>query len=215
MRLKHLALLFTVMLIAAPAAMADEFVYAPDNCEFQITFPSEPHKAQRCDSEDPTNCHEVTNFTNVFGLDATVDIRVTCNKAEDKMYERYSGDVMKTTLEAIVGKNKLGDFESHYQETEHAKQAVLIGSGLSGNSNKIYMAQLWIGKTSVFTLEAELIGGPLEEADAMFAEILRSATLKEVKAEAAEEVESSDDADKENKEEDDKKADANKDAPAK
>lgn len=176
--LKNTALLLAIVTITATPSRADEYIYSPEICEFQVALPGEPQNAKRCKPDNPEDCSNITSFTHVFGLDATVDIRLTCNKAETDMYERYSGDVMRATLEGMVGKNKLGDYESHYNETDEAKQAVLIGSGDVGNNNKIYMAQLWIGKESVFTIEGELIGGPHEEADDMFADILRSVQLK-------------------------------------
>lgn len=211
MRLRYTALLLLFMTFAAlPAMAADDtqtktvtptadgnYVFSPEGCEFQVTFPSEPHRVQRCDTDNPESCHTVTNFTHVFGLDATVDIRVTCNKAEPQMYERYSGDVMKTTLEAMVGKNKLDEYESHFNDTGKVKQAALIGAGTSGNSNKIYMAQLWIGQTSVFSIEGELIGGPFEAADNMFSDILKSATLKQGEQEESTEENKGDDEDQE------------------
>ena len=202
---KHTVLLLIMMFFASPA-LAEDVIYSPDNCEFQVTLPSEPHKAQRCKPDAPEDCHAVTSFTHVFGLDATVDVRLTCNKAEDQMYERYSGDIMRATLEAMAGKNKLGEYESHYQEHDNAKQAVLIGSGASGNNNKIYMMQLWIGKTSVFTIEGELIGGPHEEADDMFADILKSARQKE-NTEAAESEEGDDEEDKDSAEDEEEPED--------
>ena len=190
--LKNTALLMAIVTITATPARAEDYIYSPDICEFQVTLPGTPQNAKRCKPDNPEDCTNITSFTHVFGLDATVDIRLTCNKAEANMRERYSGDVMRATLEGMVGKNKLGDFESHYKEYENAKQAVLIGSGDAGNNNKIYMAQLWIGDKSVFTIEGELIGGPHEEADDMFADILRSAQLKTPAGETGDEDEDSD-----------------------
>lgn len=178
-------LLCATLIISAQPARADEqtkteegYLYAPADCEFQVKLPSTPVHARRCSKDNPDECHAVTSFTKVFGLDATIDIRLTCNKAEKGMYDRYTGAVMKATLEGMAGKNKLDEYETHFRQSDDAKEAVLIGAGEQGNSNKIYMAQLWIGHDSIFTIEGELIGGPLKEADDMFAEILRSAMLK-------------------------------------
>ena len=88
------------------------------------------------------------------------------------MYESYSGDVMQAPLAAIMGENQLEDYQTGYQEFDVAKQAVLMGMGTTGSSDKIFIAQLWIGHKSVLTVEAELVGGPLEEADKMFSDIL-------------------------------------------
>jgi hypothetical protein len=160
-------------LATAPVSAAD-YSYAPENCEFRMTFPGEPYKTRRCQADAPDVCRDMTSYTKVFGIDATVNVNVTCNKAEDKMYERYSGDVMQATLAAIMGENHLEDYQTGYQEFDVAKQAVLMGMGKTGSSDKIFIAQLWIGHKSVLSVEAELVGGPLEEADKMFSDILHS-----------------------------------------
>jgi len=175
--MRHLRYLLAALVLfcTLPAFAADEHAYAPEDCEFRMEFPGAPFQARRCDPNNPTMCREMTSFTKVFGLDASLSINITCNKAETNMYERYNGDVMQTTLSAMLGRNHLDDYQTGYQEFDEAKQAVLLGTGQAGNSEKIFVAQLWIGHKSVLTVEAELIGSETtKESDTMFSDMLHS-----------------------------------------
>jgi hypothetical protein len=167
-----------------PVPETPGYHYAPPGCDFRIDFPGEPFQAKRCDPDDSSKCNAVTSFTHVFALDATVNFNVTCNPPEKNMYDHYSGEVMKETLIALVGKGKLDKYETDFQQFPEAKQASLLGTGKSGNSEKIYIAQLWIGHQSVFTVEGELIGEQTDDADKMFADILRSIRYKDWKLSA-------------------------------
>ncbi len=166
-----------LMLLAAPA-QAEPYVYAPEHCEFTITFPSEPFVGRKCSPDDPKQCHETVSFTKVFDVTASLNLTVACNPAEDKMYDRYSGDVMKTTLIAMAGRGKLDEFETGFNDMKDAKMAYIFGYGKKGDHDLIYNGQLWIGQKSVFSLEADIVGDYVDGADGMFAEILHSVRLK-------------------------------------
>lgn len=164
-----------LLLLCALPARADEFAYAPDGCEFRMEFPGEPYRSQRCNPDLPDQCHDVTTYTKVFGMDATLNFHVTCNPVEEGMYGKYTGDILQATLEAMVGRNHLEEYQTGYQEMDVAKQAVILGIGKTGDNEKVYIAQLWIGHKSTFTVEAELIGDETTTvADEMFANILHS-----------------------------------------
>jgi hypothetical protein len=75
----------------------------------------------------------------------------------------------------MLGHNKLDDYRTGFQQFDNvAKQATIMGTGKTGKSGKLYIAQLWIGHQSVFTVEGELIGNQEDDADQMFAAILKS-----------------------------------------
>lgn len=175
--MKWLKFIFPLLLVAFPA-MAEPYTYSPEGCEFTITFPSEPLLGRKCNPDDATQCHEVLSFTKVFDVTATLTIDVICNPAEDGMYERYSGDVMKTTLIAMAGRGKLEEMETGYNEHPDAKMAFLLGYGKKGAQDLIYNGQLWIGKKSMFSLEADITGDYITGADEMFATILQSVNYK-------------------------------------
>lgn len=167
----------TLLLISAfhASAAAENYAYAPDGCEFRMEFPGEPYNARKCSPDNPDICRDLTSFTKVFGMDATVNVNVSCNPAPPQMFEQYNADVMQATLSAMLGQSQLAEYQTAYQEFKDvAKEAVLLGMGTTGNSDRVYVAQLWIGHKSVFNVEAEVIGKQTPEADKMFAAILQS-----------------------------------------
>ena len=163
-----------VLLYTCLPAAAEEYAYAPEGCEFRMELPGEPSLSRKCSPDNPEICRDMTGYTKVFGMDATINVSVTCNPAPPQMYDQYNGDVMQATMEAMMGKDQMADYETGYQEFDVAKEAVLLGIGKTGNSDRVFVAQLWIGRKSVFTVEAELIGQKTEESDKMFADILHS-----------------------------------------
>lgn len=183
---------FVLALFALPAAAQDTAEKNRNNqpykldlpqCEFIMELPGEPYNSYRCNPDDPDSCHRIISFTKVYGIDATMNFNVTCNPAEPGSYERYSGEVMKATLDAMVGRGALEEYKTDFAQGENFKQAILIGSGKSNDHDKIYSAQLWIGQTSIFTVEAELIGFAGEEEDALFADMVGSIRPREATAE--------------------------------
>ncbi len=200
--MKFLKLVLPLMLLAMPA-QAEPFTYAPEGCEFTITFPSEPFIGRKCAPDKPKQCHDIVSYTKVFEVTASLNLQVVCSPAEDKMYERYSGDVMKTTLIAMAGRGKLEEYETGFKDMQIFKMAYILGYGKKGEQDLIYNGQLFIGQTSVFSLEADIVGDYVDGADALFADILQSVRLKNPPAEAQS------DAAKET-EKDEKKSDSDK-----
>ena len=167
-----LALVFA-FLLSLPASAAD-FVYAPQNCEFKVTYPEHPSIAEACNPEDPKDCYEVSNFIQVLAADSSVRINSTCNNAEPGMLERYSGDVMQYTL-GTMAKQQVDEYETGFNDHGIAKQAVVLGNKKQPDGSEgVYMAQLWIGKKSVFTIEGQITGTASAEADAIFSAIFKS-----------------------------------------
>lgn len=186
----HKALFVLTMLAAAPA-MAQKgapektvpptkktdagYVYAPEGCEFTMTFPTEPYNGRLCAPDNPKNCMPQTTYTKVYGLDATVNFNVTCNPVSADIFGRYNQDVMQITLAAMANKNRLDSYETGFQQVgDHAKQAVILGTGRTGDSEKLFMAQIWVGRHSLMTVEGEVVGPSHEEAEGLMADILSS-----------------------------------------
>lgn len=159
---------------AEDAAPEEKFVFRPEGCEFAITFPDEPYSRRQCNPGNPEQCTDITSYTKVFGIEATLNFDVTCYPAQDAMYDQFSEDVMRATLEAMLSERDLDEVETDARTFPYAKQAVALGTGLSGKSDMIFTGQLWIGKKSIYTVEAELVGRQLDTADEMFMEILGS-----------------------------------------
>ncbi len=187
MRLLLSTILFLVLsLPVVSTAAADEFVYSPEGCDFKMTFPDEPHAARRCHDKIRDKCDLMTSYTQVFGLDTTVNFYVSCTPAEKDFRKEFTSDLMRTSLLARPNIDLLEAYDISYQETDDAAMAALLGAGESpnGNDQMLYVVQLWVGEHSTLNLEAELIGAQTEESDKYFATVLRSLMHKNAQVEA-------------------------------
>lgn len=166
--------LILALIIALPAR-AEPYTYNPEGCGFEITFPSEPETVERCNEYLTDRCERMTSFTHVFDVSVTLNVYVTCKSADEQIYADFNEDVMRTTLIARAA-NRLETFDTYYDFQGQSKVAALLGAGDSPNSDDmmVYMAQLWVAKDSLLTLESELLGPQHDDAERMFAEILRS-----------------------------------------
>lgn len=173
-------LLLALLLLPSLAFAAEPSTYKPAFCDFEITFPEAPYRTQRCEGENNTQCYEQTSFTRVFiENNATVNFRVICNPINKDVKDTYSGEVMRSTLRAMTKRSVVDTFRTSFRESEQYKQAGLVGQGTAGRTTTLYIAQLWIGENSAFSVEAELIGDPTEKADQLFSDILKSAKFSE------------------------------------
>lgn len=163
-----------VLAFITPPLHAADMTYIPEGCEFRMTLPEAPSTAEACNPDNPKECYRTGRFTRVYALDSVLKISTTCNNAEQGMMDRYSGEVMAFTLKTM-SKGKVDEPESGYQEFAYAKQALIMGGKkLDDGAETLYMAQLWIGKKSVFTVEGEVTGAANDEADALFTAIMAS-----------------------------------------
>ncbi len=194
-------------LLALPALAADETpatTYSPDFCEFAVKFPSEPYTIQRCDENDPKKCYTMVSYTKVFDLDATVNFRVICNPIGKDVYDAYDGEVMKAALRAMTRDSAVRTAETSYRKEDGYKQAGLVGEGQAGRQSTIYIAQMWIGRASAMTVEAESIGNAPVAADEMFSAILKSVHYLEPSEMRGKGVKTDDEDDKDKDEKEDK-----------
>jgi len=163
--------------------------YAPDFCEFTVTFPSKPYKSRNCEGGDQDRCYELISYTQVYEMSSTVNFRVICNPIGDEVLDAYSPEVMQATLKAMTKNSVVEEYNTSFREEDHYKQAGLVGEGLVGRTPTIYIAQLWIGEKSALSVEAELIGEPMEDADTLFRDVLASAGHRDDIGVAAEQAE--------------------------
>ena len=171
-----LRLLFALLLLPT-LALAEEkapSTYSPDFCEFSVTFPSEPYKSRNCEGGDKDRCYDLISYTQVYELSSTVNFRIICNPIGDEILDAYSPEVMQATLKAMTKNSVVEEYNTSFREEDKYKQAGLVGEGLVGRTPTIYIAQLWIGEKSALSVEAELIGEPMEGADTLFRDVLAS-----------------------------------------
>ena len=153
--------------------------YAPDFCDFEVTFPEKPQLAQRCMPNG--KCYGLQSYTMVYDLQTTVDVSVTCNPSTPKDYKRYSQPVMKAALAGMVEDKNLKTHDVRFNDYLKEKSAALTGTGVNGTQDEIYTAQIWVGQNSIFTVQAELIGAAHPVADKSFRDILASIKIKDGK----------------------------------
>lgn len=182
--------------LAAVPAIAADYTFAPKGCEFAMTFPEQPTSAERCDPAAPTQCTHSSVFVKVYGMDSSMRVTATCSPAEDNMLKRYSGDVMRFTLESMA-KGNAKTYETGFNDLGTAKQAILLGSTPNDHDGEdVYMAQLWIGEKSVLTVEGVLTGVQTPDSDSTFTGIMKSIHAATAKAPAETTSETTPDTDK-------------------
>ena len=169
----------TLLAMTAGKTFAQTYEYSPPPCEFTVSFPEEPAPEKRCDAGGK-RCYDFLSFTQVFDLAATVNFRVICNPADKTTIDYYTPKVMEGTLEAMSKRAtvKVEHYETSARESEDYRQAGLVGESEIAGEPTIYLAQLWVGKNSIFSIEGELIGETHKKADELFRDILRSVKFK-------------------------------------
>lgn len=183
--LKHTALSFAAFLIFSSPALAEGYTYSPDYCDFAVTFPAEPVVERQCDDAEETRCYQEISFTKVFEFSSTMRFRVICSPINQEIMQSYSGQIMQETLKALTDKEVIETYETSFAEEENFKQANLIGEGQMGVMPTLFIAQLWISENSAFSIEAELVGGEDEKADAAFSDVLKSISYSVPKPESS------------------------------
>tara|TARA_Y100000590_G_scaffold470137_1_gene662238 strand:+ start:12512 stop:13108 length:597 start_codon:yes stop_codon:yes gene_type:complete len=178
--IKHLFFLLLITLTIPSLAMAQqaeeksEYRYAPDKCGFELTLPEAPYTVKKCEKDNGKDCYTLSTFTQVYSMNTSLRMDITCSPISKTIAQRYTDDIMKQTLEAMTDKSLIKIGETFSRSTDRYKQATLLGEGLQGRTPTLFMAQLWIDESSAFAVKAEIVGEALTEADTVFSEILRS-----------------------------------------
>lgn len=176
-------------LVEVPPPQQLGHTYAPEYCEFSTAFPAEPYLEQHCDGgESGTECYDAVSYTQTFDLAATVFMKVICNPIGEDIKNKYTQEVMVKTLEAMSKDEIKETIQTSYRadEQNRYRMAGLVAEGSQGVTPSIFIAQMWLGDTSALTVEAELIGEPYVEADALFRDLLQSIAYKaEIQEKAA------------------------------
>lgn len=174
-------ILKTILLLTiASPALAEPFTYAPEYCEFQITFPEKPFIEKKC-GKSVTDCAEVATYTKAIGTTSSTNFRVTCNPLTPSEIEKYTTTIIEETLKQLVTSNNLIPYDSQSSEKDGYKNSSTISLSMRDEKPVIYNAQIWLGKKSMFTLEGEMVGEENDDIQATFAEILRNTYPKDKK----------------------------------
>lgn len=164
-----------LFLFSAPV-QAEPSVYAPENCDFTITFPEKPYVEKKCSGEK--DCTEVVTFTKVLDIGASVNFRVTCIPLAEKELARYTPEVMETTLTEMLKQTNLEPYNIDSEEKEGFKRAGSVSFGKRNDQDILHAGQLWVGKKSIFTMEGEMLGNSSDKLNQLFADILKTVQAK-------------------------------------
>lgn len=158
----------------APAPKLDTKEYSPDYCEFTASFPEEPYIHHRCEGKTEDTCYNLISYTKVFEMSSTVKVKIICNPTTPEVYAQYTPEVMKATVKALAKGKVVKTHEINTRQESTYRQASLLGQGRFGLYDSIFISQLWMGQNSIMSVEAELSGEQVDQADQVFADILRS-----------------------------------------
>lgn len=175
-------LLFPLLLLASPA-VAEPFTYTPKDCEFQITFPEKPFTETKCNKDGKTgekSCTDIVSFTKAVGKTSSTNFRISCSSVAPADIAKFTPEIIEATLKEVVKASGYDPLEIHSDEDNGYKNASTISFAVRNDLPVIYNGQIWMGKKSMFTLEAEMRGEPHPEVEKTFAEILRSAHPNDV-----------------------------------
>ena len=173
MKLPALLGFAAVALMASPA-FAAPYVYEPEHCEFKITFPEKPFIENKCTSGPDKECTEVVTYTKVVSGDASVDFRVTCDALTEDERAGYTSEGLAESVRQMAASSSItiGDVDSSTKDGYQV--AAVVSVGMRSEREIFYTGQSWLGKKSIFRLEANMQGGQNDKADAVFTDILKS-----------------------------------------
>ncbi len=163
-------------LLFSANARAESYTYAPENCDFTITFPEKPYVEKKCSGEK--DCAEVVTFTKVLDIGSSVNFRVTCISLAEKELAKYTPEVMKATLSEMLKQTNLEPYNIDAEEKDGYKRAGSVSIGARNDQEILHAGQLWVGKKSLFTMEGEMLGASSDKLNQLFADILKTVQAK-------------------------------------
>lgn len=158
--------------VATPAVAAP-FTYAPDTCEFQITFPEKPFIEKKCTGEGK-DCTEIVSYTKAIGATSSTSFRVSCNPIPPNDVKKYTPEILEETLKQMAKSNNLEPYNTQSATQDGYTQASSLCLSTRDQKPLIYNSQIWVGTTSMFTIEAEMLGQKNNTIEKTFAEILKN-----------------------------------------
>lgn len=155
-------------------AKAEPFTYAPEACEFKITFPEKPFIEEKCSGPDKKKCDEVLTYTKAVDA-SSVNFRVTCLKEDPKILETYTNEALSASLDTMVKDAGLQSFAKDSATIDgHIKTSVNLAAGNRNDREIVYTGQIWTGKNSILNLEGEMAGPQNKQVDDLYSDILKS-----------------------------------------
>lgn len=175
--MKKVYLSLVVLPFIISPALAEPFTYAPKDCEFQTTFPEKPFIETKCITQ--ADCTEIVTFTKAVGAASSTNFRVTCNPAPAADIEKYTPAILEETLKKMTKTAGLEPYDTRSSAEKGYKQASTLSLSERDGKPLIYNGQIWVGKSSIFTVEAEMLGEKNDVVQKTFADILRNTFPKD------------------------------------
>lgn len=169
--MRRLFLFCSALAIASPA-FAEPYTYSPRDCEFQITFPEKPFIETKCSSGDK-DCAEIATYTKAIGIDSSTSFRASCHSITASEQKTYTPEILEETLKQMIKSSGLEAYDSKSGEKDGYRNASAISLAERDGKALVYNGQIWAGKTSMFTLEAEMLGKQNDEIEKTFVDILK------------------------------------------
>lgn len=170
-----------IVLLAANPAMSAPYEYAPKDCDFSITFPEKPFIEKKCDPAKPqASCEEIITYTKNIESSG-LNFRVTCRSETPDKLKLFEPADLKKTLEKMVDDEGLKPyaFDSAVL-TGNIKSSIAMATGTVGTRDVLYIGQIWMGKTSLLTVEGQMLGPENKKVSDAFGEIMKSVKNKPV-----------------------------------
>lgn len=173
----------SLALVLSIDASAQGYTYNSDTCDFTLDLPETVNVQRQCsvlDEDGNETCVERLAYTKTVESSTTIQIDLSCNGLGDVVYDNYNKDKMLFTAESylISQANTLDDYELRYIEHENSKRVLVFGSGKSGLSDMIYFGHIWLGRNSLLSMNAKIVGSGNVLADNVFKSILVSLVNK-------------------------------------
>ena len=171
----------TILMFASLPALAAPFTFAPENCDFQITFPEKPFIEQRC-KEDKKDCEDIATFTQTKDASA-ISFRVSCRPEKTEELKKIKSDDLKRILQDMAKTAGAAPFADDAASLEgNVLSAVTLAIGKRNERDLLYTGQIWVGSKSLFTLESEITGPDNEAINKTYSGILKDMKLKSAAA---------------------------------
>jgi len=166
--------ILTCSIFANISAQAEPFTYAPDFCDMQVTFPEKPFIETKClNAGAERNCTDIVTFKKIAPPDASVNFRVTCVEYTPEELATYTNEIVEKTLEKLLSDQGFEAYDVSSDDVDDVRRSTTMSVGTKDNIPYIYSGQIWIGKKSMFTIEAQMKGDKNDDIEATFANILR------------------------------------------
>ncbi|MGE4312697.1 MAG: hypothetical protein AB7E85_00315 [Pseudobdellovibrionaceae bacterium] len=157
-------------------------IYTAPYCDFQLGFPEEPEIST---NDVPASSGEMVkedhlSFSKVFSPTNSIYMEANCRSLVPGERNMLNDAAIRNTIAAYIKDNDIvSTGEKIFTDEETgARAGILLGSkrGMEGQSFVTY--QLWLTQNSLLLFEIQNNGPMLDDANAMFTNILRNINLK-------------------------------------